>query len=106
MDLLDRLQAQLDGGRDSALLRLSLGQALLARDELEAAIAHLRAALAQDPHYSAAWKTLGTALQRRGDLDGAAQAWTRGIEVAAARGDLQAQREMRVFLRRLGGDSG
>jgi len=44
---------------------------------------------------------LGQARAAAGDAAGAAESFRRGIEVADARGDRQAAKEMRVFLRRL-----
>ena len=100
-DPADKLRAQLGGPRDGALLRFSLGNALLGQGEPAAAAVALREALAFDEHYSAAWKLLGRALAESGDEAGAIDAWQRGIEVASARGDQQAAKEMGVFLRRL-----
>lgn len=99
--MIERLRAQIGGPRDGALLRYSLGNALLAAGDAAAAAEALRAAVAFDPTYSAAWKLLGRALEACADFDGAREAWRRGIEVAAARGDVQAGKEMAVFLRRL-----
>lgn len=96
-----RLRKQLDGPRDGALLRFSLGNALLAEGDIAAAIVEFRAATAFDMNYSAAWKLLGNALNASGDLAAAKGAYVRGIEVAEARGDKQAAKEMQVFLRRL-----
>ena len=59
------------------------------------------AALERDAQYSAAWKLLGKALAEAGDGPCAAEAYAQGIAVAEARGDVQAAKEMRVFLRRL-----
>ena len=101
-DAITRLRAQCGGPRDGALLRFALGQALLAAGDAAAAATELQAAVGFDPHYSAAWKLLGKALQATGDLDGAASAWRAGMAVAEARGDVQAAKEMRVFLRRIG----
>jgi predicted Zn-dependent protease len=100
-DFIARLRAQLGGPRDGALLRFSLGQALLAHGDTAGAARALREAVAFDADYSAAWKLLGRALDAGGDAAGAAAAWERGIEVASRRGDQQAEKEMRVFLRRL-----
>lgn len=99
--LVARLRAQLGGPRDGALLRFSLGNALFAANDDEGAVRELRAALEFDPAYSAAWKLLGHALARSGDANAAADAWQRGIDVANARGDIQAGKEMTVFLKRL-----
>ena len=101
-----RLRAQCGGPRDGALLRFALGQALLAAGDAAASATELQSALDFDPHYSAAWKLLGKALQATGDTDAAASAWREGIAVAEARGDVQAAKEMRVFLRRIAPDPG
>ena len=95
------LRSQCDGPRDGALLRFSLGNALLARGDFDEAIAELRRAIEFDPLYSAAWKVLGKACVEAGHADAAAKAWQSGIDAAARRGDKQAEKEMTVFLRRV-----
>ena len=87
--------------RDGALLRYSLGSEWLKAGQPGKAAECLRAAIARDAHYSAAWKLLGKALTESGDFPGAQGAYAQGIEVAETRGDVQAAKEMRVFLRRL-----
>ena len=96
-----QLRKQIGSARDGALLRFSIGQLLLAQSETASAIDELRAALKFDPRYSAAWKLLGQACLSSGDPVGASDAYREGITVAAARGDKQAEKEMRVFLRRI-----
>ncbi|WEN15737.1 tetratricopeptide repeat protein [Rhodanobacter sp. AS-Z3] len=98
---LANLRKQCGGPRDGALLRFSLGSALLTEGEHAAAIEELRKATEFDPTYSAAWKLLGKACQASGDDGAAAAAWHSGIAAAAQRGDKQAEKEMTVFLRRL-----
>jgi predicted Zn-dependent protease len=100
-DFIARLRTQLGGPRDGALLRFSLGNALLGQGDAGGAVVALRDALAFDPHYSAAWKLLGRALAEHGDAGGAIAAFEQGVAVARARGDEQAAKEMSVFLRRL-----
>lgn len=95
------LRAQIGGPRDGALLRYSLGAALLEAGDTAEAIAQLRAALGFNADYSAAWKLLGKACLQSGDARAAAEAWQRGLAAAKARGDVQAAKEMRVFLKRL-----
>ncbi|HET7162628.1 MAG TPA: tetratricopeptide repeat protein [Rhodanobacteraceae bacterium] len=102
MDRIDALRAQLGGPRDGALLRYSLGAALLEAGEPTEAIAQLRTAIEFDAKYSAAWKLLGRARLQSGDQQAAADAWSRGIAIAEERGDVQAAKEMRVFLKRIG----
>ncbi|ABI57961.1 tetratricopeptide repeat protein [Alkalilimnicola ehrlichii MLHE-1] len=101
MSMLDNLEKMLATGRDSPMLRLSLGSGYLKQREPGRAIAHLEAALEQDEHYSAAWKVYAAALAEDGRLDEAITAYRRGIDVAEGQGDKQAVKEMRVFLGRL-----
>ena len=98
---LERFLALLQSGKDSALLRYSLGNEFLKANDAASAAAHLERAVELDPAYSAAWKLLGKAKQASGDLDGARMAWQRGLDAAAAKGDKQAEKEMAVFLKRL-----
>lgn len=100
-DLIANLRAQIGGPRDGALLRFSLGNALLGHGDAIGAVIALREAVAFDAQYSAAWKLLGRALEANGDLDEAVAAYEQGIAIARARGDQQAEKEMTVFLRRL-----
>ena len=65
------------------------------------AIDHLRQAVDQNPRYSAAWKALGEAHVRAGSAERAAEVYERGIQAAREAGDIQAAREMDVFLKRL-----
>jgi len=99
--LVDRLRAQVGGPRDGALLRFSLGNALLGEGTYAEAAQCFRDALGFDASYSAAWKLLGKSLLAVDDEAGAAAAWTSGIEAATRRGDVQAAKEMTVFLNRL-----
>jgi len=62
---------------------------------------HLQRAVEHDPGYSAAWKLLGKALVDIGKPQEALDAYRQGIEVAEAKGDKQAAKEMQVFARRL-----
>jgi Tfp pilus assembly protein PilF len=100
--LVASLRQQCGGPRDGALLRFSLGTALLNDGDAAAAIEELQRAVAFDPNYSAAWKALGKACLAAGREPAAAEAWRSGMAAAAQRGDKQAEKEMAVFLRRLG----
>jgi Tfp pilus assembly protein PilF len=99
--LIASLRQQCGGPRDGALLRFSLGNALLGDGDAAAAMDELHRALAFDPTYSAAWKLLGKACLQANQPQAAADAWRSGITAAAQRGDKQAEKEMTVFLRRL-----
>jgi len=101
MDPVERFEAMLAQGRDSALLRFSLGMQYLKAGDPAAAARHLRSAVEQDAEYSAAWKLLGKALAEAGERAAAIDAYRSGIAAAQRRGDKQAAKEMGVFLRRL-----
>ena len=87
--------------RDGALLRYSIGNEYLKQDDPINASLHLREALQRDPKFSAAWKLLGKTLAESGQAKEAIDTYREGIVVAEARGDLQAAKEMKVYLRRL-----
>jgi Tfp pilus assembly protein PilF len=101
MALIEPLEKLLAGGQDNALLRFGLGNAYLQAGDADRAAQHLRAAVGHDPTYSAAWKLLGKALTDSGQLEAAVTAYEEGIRIATARGDVQAAKAMRVFLKRL-----
>jgi predicted Zn-dependent protease len=98
---LDALLKLIDGPRDNALLRHSIGLVHLEAGRPAEAVPCFRAAVDKDPRFSAGWKMLGKALAEAGDAEGARGAYERGIAVADERGDVQAAKEMKVFLRRL-----
>ncbi|MBI4755933.1 MAG: tetratricopeptide repeat protein [Betaproteobacteria bacterium] len=104
------LERLLGGPRDNALLRYSLGNEYLKAGEAGRAAEQFREAVTRDPHYSAAWKMLGKALEADGRAQDARAAYREGVAVAQARGDIQAAKEMTVFARRidkaLGGGGG
>ena len=95
------LEAMLVRGQDSALLRFTLGNECLKAGEHDKALEHLEQAVTLQPGYSAAWRQLGKAAQAGGDHARARQAWRDGLAAAEAQGDVQAAKEMTVFLRRL-----
>lgn len=104
--LIANLEALIAAGKDSPAVRFGLGKARLEGSDHAASRAHLERAIEMDPAYSAAWKLLGKARTQGGDLDGAADAYRRGIAAAVEKGDRQAAKEMGVFLRRLERDAG
>lgn len=104
MSMRENLEKMLAAGRDSPLLRFSLGEILFKEDRPADAVVHLRAAVEQDPDYSAAWKFYGKALAAQGETEAAAEVFDKGIATAEDRGDKQAAKEMRVFRKRLATD--
>jgi Tfp pilus assembly protein PilF len=99
--LIDKLEALLAGGQDSASLRFALAGHYLKADQAARAVEHAEVAVSLDPNYSAAWRLLGQAQLAAQRPDDAAQSFERGISVAKATGDRQVEKEMQVFLKRL-----
>jgi Tfp pilus assembly protein PilF len=99
--MIDKLEALLASGQDSASLRFALAGHYLKQDDARRAVEHARVAVTLDPDYSAAWRLLGQAQVAAGEAEGAAASFERGIEVAKRSGDRQVEKEMRVFLGRL-----
>lgn len=99
--IISNFQSMLEQGQDNALIRFSLGNAYLNAKEYKPAIEHLAQALKHDPDYSAAWKLYGKALAAADKNDEAITAYQQGIEIAESKGDIQAAREMKIFLKRL-----
>ena len=96
-----RFEQMLASGKETALLRFSLGNECLKHGEPQRAAEHLGRAVALDPKYSAAWKLLGKALTDAGRKPDALSAYRQGIAVAEAKGDKQAAKEMSVYARRI-----
>jgi len=98
--VISNLEKLIGTPRDGALLRYSLGLEYEKAGRRADAIAQLHEAVARDPLYSAAWKTLGKLLAED-DPREALLAYTRGIAAAQKKGDRQAEKEMTVFARRI-----
>jgi Tfp pilus assembly protein PilF len=99
--IIANLEKLLDGPRDNALLRYSLGNEWLKAGDPAKAAAYFRNTVERDPNYSAAWKLLGKSLAESGALEEALTAYRQGILVAEKKGDVQSAKEMNVFVRRL-----
>lgn len=94
-------EARIAEGKDSALLRFGLGRIVLDDGDAAAAVQHFARAVELNPDYAAAWAQLGRAAAESGKPDEAADAYRSGIAVAERVGEIQAARQMRVFLKRL-----
>jgi len=99
--MLNALLDLLDKGPDSALLRMGIAEAYLKLHDADQALSHLAMAVELDSEYSAAWKLYGKTLVQSGDVDGAEPVLEMGIDVATEKGDVQAVKEMQVFLKRI-----
>lgn len=99
--IIANLEKMLGGPHDNALLHYSLGNAWLKVGNTAKAICYLHEAIDLDARHSATWKLLGKALSESGMPEAALEAYTKGIAVAEDKGDLQAAKEMSVFVKRL-----
>lgn len=98
---IESLEKMLDGPRDGALLRYSLGNEYLKAGDPAKAANCFKIAVDRDNQYSAAWKALGKALAEAGQHAEALAAYESGIAVAETRGDIQAAKEMTIFAKRI-----
>ena len=94
-------ERMLASGKDSALLRFSIGNEYAKSGEWTNAVEALFRAVEMDPQFTAAWKIYARALQETGRPREALAAYRTGIEVAGRKGDRQAEKEMTVFARRI-----
>lgn len=101
MSNIETFKTLLEKGDDNALLRYSLGNEYVKASDFEEAIIHLKKAIEFNQNYSAAWKLYGKALSENHQIKEAINAYEKGIEIAETNGDMQAVKEMRVFLKRL-----
>ena len=99
--MIEGLEKLLAAGKDSPELRFGLGNAHLRAGDYDSAALHLNACIEQKPSYTAAWKLLGKALLQQGNTVDALAAYQKGINVAEQQGDIQAEKEMTVFCKRL-----
>src|SRR5690348_16223675 len=93
---LQNFERMLAAGRDSALLRYSIGNEYAKAGQWVPAVAALEHAVLLDPTYTAAWKLYAKALEQAGRGADALDAYRRGIVVARQKGDRQAEKEMTV----------
>lgn len=98
---IESLVKMLNGPRDGALLRFSLGNEYLKAGDSLTARNYFQDAVDRDNNYSAAWKALGKSLAESGQHTEALTAYEKGIAVAEAHGDIQAAKEMTIFARRI-----
>ncbi|HKU87140.1 MAG TPA: tetratricopeptide repeat protein [Casimicrobiaceae bacterium] len=94
-------ERMLAAGKDSALLRYSIGNEHAKAKNWPAAAEALSHAVSLDPNFTAAWKLYGRVLLETGQPQEALDAYRQGIDVARRKGDRQAEKEMTVFARRI-----
>lgn len=94
-------ERMLAAGKDSALLRFSIGNEYAKAKAWASASEALARAVALDSGFTAAWKLYARALQETGHPQQALDAYRSGIDVAKRKGDRQAEKEMTVFARRI-----
>jgi len=101
MSNLETFKTLLEKGTDNALLRYSLGNEYFKAHNFKQAIINLEKAIEFNQSYSAAWKLYAKALSENKQNTEAIDAYEKGISIAEENGDIQAAKEMRVFLKRI-----
>jgi tetratricopeptide (TPR) repeat protein len=98
--LLENFKNMLEKDSSNPLLHYSLGNEYFKIEDFNNAETHLRRAVELSPDYSAAWKILGKVLSANNRFEEAVSVLSKGIEIAEGKGDIQAAKEMKVFLKR------
>ena len=105
-DRLEQLRELAKEAPDDAATQFLLGREAASQGRHEEARDAFRAAVEIDPHYAAAFRHWGNALEALAHYEEAAAVYARGVRVAEGSGDLQAGKEMGAFLKRLERDRG
>jgi len=100
-DRLEQLRELAREAPDDAVTQFLLGREAAGQGRHDEARDAFRAAAEIDPHYAAAYRHWGNALESLGEFEEAALVYARGVRVAERSGDLQAGKEMSAFLKRL-----
>lgn len=98
---IDRIKELLVHYPDDVLLLLTLGRRYMEQGDYSQAEKTFLKSIDLDPSYSVTYRYLGEAHAKRGDPSRAAKVYSQGIQIARDQGDLQAAKEMEVFLNRL-----
>jgi tetratricopeptide (TPR) repeat protein len=99
---LDMLKSMVAQNPNDSFLRYGLAMEYRNGGELEAATAEFRALMAGAPDYVAAYYQAGQTLERMGRLEEAREAYKKGMEAAARKGDSHARGELAGALELLG----
>jgi len=97
-----RLRDLAESEPDDSLTQFLLGRELMEVKEFEEATQAFEKSVQLNPQYTAAYRYLGDSHRLAGNLARAREIYEAGITVAQATGDLQAGKEMQVFLKKLG----
>ncbi len=100
-DKVASFQKLLESRPDEPLVLYGLGRELIRLERFDEAARALGHAVEVNPDYTACYRELGRALVGAGRDEEADGVYRKGIETAERTGDLQAGKEMGVFLKRL-----
>lgn len=95
------IEKMIADGRDSYESRLAAGQARLNNGDVSMAVEHFEKATAFKPGHTMAWQNLGQAFDQLDRPEDCRAAWQRGLEAARDNGDVQAEKVLTVWLKRL-----
>lgn len=99
---IERLQALVQTDESDALTHFLLGRELMEVGRFAEAASALEKTIQLNPEYTAAYRFLGDAHRQAGNMARAREIYEVGIGVSEATGDLQAGKEMKVYLKKLG----
>ncbi|SRR6266498_957628 len=90
--------AMLAGEPENPMIWYGLATEQYKMENWDEAATSLRQVVSLNPDYTAAYQMLGTVLAKKGDLVGAQQTWTAGIESARRTGAWKAGQHMQGLL--------
>jgi len=101
MNRIEQFQELIKADPNDDFLYYGLGLEYFKAERYQEAVEAFKTVIRLKPDYSAAYRELGKALARVGQLEEAKKVYEEGMEVAEKKGDLQTKKEMKVFLDRL-----
>jgi tetratricopeptide (TPR) repeat protein len=96
------LQSMVEANPSDAFARYGLAMEFSRAGELETAVSHFAALLAQNPDYVAAYFHGGQTLEKLDRIDEARDYYRRGIEATHRNGDVKTRSELKAALDILG----
>jgi tetratricopeptide (TPR) repeat protein len=94
MDRLARLKALVEENPQDRFARYGLAMELGNQGRLEESLGEFRALMSFDPDYLASYFQTGQTLEKLNRADEAREVYSKGIEVAARRGDMRTRGEL------------
>ena len=98
MDRLSRLKGMVEENSQDRFARYGLAMELASQGRLEESLGEFRALISLDPDYVASYLQAGQTMEKLNRVEEAREAYRKGIEVAARKGDMKTRGELESAL--------